>query len=341
MSGATQPYKERNFVLYRAERPDGHEISLKDNRAEMTVVNGSVPVLSYRYTTYPLPPGIDSSFSRSGFIHPLYTPAGDTITRIMPPDHYHHYGLWNPWTKTVFQGRNVDFWNLGQKQGTVRFSGFISRSAGNVFGGFRALHQHVDFSSPSGETFAIDEEWEIRVWNTGDGNTFMIDFFSVLSPATEDGILLEAYRYGGFGFRATEHWNNLNSKILTSEGRTRKDADASRARWCYISGELPNGQGGILFLGHTANRDHPEPLRIWPPDANRGNGDVFFNFSPTKENSWRLNFGQSYRLRYRMIVYSGETSAGEAEVWWELFVRPPVAKAEFIQQGNQKKTYRR
>jgi hypothetical protein len=29
--------------------------------------------------------------------------------RVQAPDHSHHYGLWNPWTKVLFEGDTVDF----------------------------------------------------------------------------------------------------------------------------------------------------------------------------------------------------------------------------------------
>src|SRR5690606_37263674 len=103
---------------------------------------------AYRYTTQPVPEGVDEIYSRSGFIHPLWTPEGEVLTRIQPPDHYHHYGIWNPWTSTMFEGREIDFWNLNKGQGTVRARQVITRTSGPVFGGFKALLDHVDLSAP-------------------------------------------------------------------------------------------------------------------------------------------------------------------------------------------------
>ena len=48
-----------------------------------------------------LPPiGVNKLYQKSGYIHPVLSPWGDTLTRIQPPDHFHHYGVWGPWTKT-------------------------------------------------------------------------------------------------------------------------------------------------------------------------------------------------------------------------------------------------
>ncbi|WP_317236014.1 DUF6807 family protein [Niabella hibiscisoli] len=61
------------------------------------------------------------------------------------PDHYHHWGLWNPWTHVRFENEVVDFWNLKDRKGTVRFSGFNAIEAGAVYSGFSALHEHIVF----------------------------------------------------------------------------------------------------------------------------------------------------------------------------------------------------
>src|SRR5690606_9491803 len=81
-------------------------------------------LLTYHYTVKAPPEGVDPLYARSGYIHPLYTPAGNVLTRIQPPDHYHHYGLWNPWTRVSYGGKEYDLWNLKDHKGTVRFVRF-------------------------------------------------------------------------------------------------------------------------------------------------------------------------------------------------------------------------
>ncbi|KKN13772.1 hypothetical protein LCGC14_1002930, partial [marine sediment metagenome] len=101
-------------------------------------------VLSYRYEmTYP-PEGVDSIFKKSGYIHPIVTPKGDTLSRIQPPDHYHHYGMWGPWTHTQIDSQQVDFWNLGDRKGTVLFKEFKNTDSGYVFASFNAAQEHID-----------------------------------------------------------------------------------------------------------------------------------------------------------------------------------------------------
>ncbi|HTD94491.1 MAG TPA: DUF6807 family protein, partial [Chitinophagaceae bacterium] len=112
------------------------------------------------------------------------------------------------------------------------------------------------------------------------------------------------------------------SRVFTSEGKTRKEADASRARWCMIDGDMQKGHSGILFMGAPSNYNFPEPMRVWPEDMNK-RGDVFFSFSPTRNTDWTLIPGNSYVLKYRMLVYEDTILPAQAEEVWKNFAHPP------------------
>lgn len=317
--------KAQSFVLSKGKRNNDNNFPIKveNNDGALLLTYQGRNVLQYNFNTVYPPKGVDTVFKRSGFIHPLWSPDGHVLTQINPPDHRHHVGIWNPWTDVLFEGKIVDFWNLIKKEGTVRFSKFISKTEGPVYGGFKALQEHVAFedTTMTKEKVAMDEVWDVRVYNIGP-KMWLWDFTSILNCATPDPVILKEYRYGGFGFRATQDWDNKNSKVLTSEGKTRKDADASRARWCMIDGDVKGGHSGILFMGYPTNYNFPEPMRVWPEDMN-GRGDVFFSFSPTRNMDWPLYPDKRYVLKYRMLVYDGTISPEMAENTWESFGHPP------------------
>jgi hypothetical protein len=158
--------------------------------------------------------------------------------------------------------------------------------------------------------------------------------YTTLNCATDSSILLEAYRYGGgLGFRAVESWTNENSAVLTSEGKTRADADGSNARWCRVSGtDGKGGQMGILFMSHPSNREHPEPMRVWPINENNGRGDLFFEFCPIRHVGWRLEPGRDYVLHYRMVVFSGDLTVEQCEQAWQDFATPAMARIAKAEQ---------
>lgn len=323
--------KQRVYELVKGKAPAPAEaaVLLTDHDGALLITSAGKKVLQYNYKTVYPPPGVDTVFKRSGFIHPLWSPAGNVLTRINAPDHYHHFGIWNPWTDVLFRGKIVDFWNLVKKEGTVRFVRFISREQGPVFSGFTALQDHVVLNDPAGEQVALHEQWQVQVYNTG-ARMWLWDFTSILNCATPDPVTLKEYRYGGFGFRATPDWNDNNSRVLTSEHKTRKDADASTARWCMVDGAVNNGHSGVLFLSYPANYNFPEPMRVWPEKMN-GRGDVFFSFSPTRNKDWPLEPGKTYALKYRMLVYEGQLSAAQAEEAWQAFAHPPQVNIKIRQ----------
>ncbi|HLP72014.1 MAG TPA: PmoA family protein [Bacteroidales bacterium] len=284
---------------------------------------GDQNLLQYVFKTVYPPQGIDTSYRRSGFIHPLWSPNGVELTRIQPRDHYHHYGIWNPWTDVEYDGRKIDFWNINSKQGTVRFARFISIQQGPVYSEFSALHEHVVFTKPSGEEVALNEVHNIRVYPQQKGKDyFIVDFKFRMNCATEKPFKILEYRYAGLGWRTTPKWDNKNSLVLTSEGKTRKEADGSKARWCIVEGALDNDYAGVVMMSFPTNYNYPEPLRIWPENQN-GRGDMFANFCPTKDMDWLLEPGKDYFLTYRFLVYNGKNDAARAENSWYFFAHPP------------------
>lgn len=130
-------------------------------------------LLQYNYKTHYPPEGVDTAFKRSAFIHPLWTPNGQSLTRINPRDHYHHYGLWNPWTKVLFEGDTIDFWNLKDRKGTVKFADFVSTNTGEVYGEYQTLHEHIAFTK-SGEKPAINELQTVRIYQSDENQDYYL-----------------------------------------------------------------------------------------------------------------------------------------------------------------------
>jgi len=83
---------------------------------------------------------------------------------------------------------------------------------------------------------------------------------------------------------------------------------------------------GIVFFSHPLNREYPEPMRVWPADANEGRGDVYFEFCPIRLKNWILNPGNVYRLKYRMLIYDGNISSSDADRIWNDFAFPPAVR---------------
>jgi hypothetical protein len=121
-------------------------------------------------------------------------------------------------------------------------------------------------------------------------------------------------------------------KHLLRKGKTRKDADGSKARWVIVQGKIDADEAGVVMMSHPGNYNYPEPLRIWPENQN-GRGDVYANFSPTKDMDWYLQPGKDHVLKYRFLVFNGHVNKEQAENAWQQYADP---KASTINITNNK-----
>ena len=338
LSGTTPAGATRVFELVPGTGPTAAGIDVTTNDEFLQMGKGAANILRYHHAIVPLPPDLGNMpeakrrlYDRSGFIHPLWSPEGTVMTDIHPPDHFHHMGLWMPWTHTQFEGKRVDFWNVGDGTGTVRFAKYLGTTEGPVYGGFQVEQEHVARQTSKGEQVVLKEVWDVRAYDVGGPKPgyWLIDFKSTQRCVADSPLIQEQYRYGGFGYRGARQWKGDTAAYLTSEGKTRKDGHATRARWCDTSGKIDAWEG-ITFYSHPQNFQHPEPMRIWP----EYNNNIFFNFCPSQATEWEMEPGEDHVFRYRMYVHEGKVDVAVAERVWNDYASPPAVEAEFNRPDN-------
>ena len=326
LAGETKPGAKRTYEFSIQERsaegPDAG-VSVRKTQDYCDILYGDTKVLRYNHAVVPPPAGQSELYKRSGFIHPLWSPAGSVLTNIHAPDHIHHLGIWMPWTHTEFEGKSVDFWNLKEGQGTVRFVKYLATTDGPVFGGFQVEQEHVALKTDAGEKVVLREVWDVRVYDVGGPakGYWLWDFKSTQRCVADSPLRQVEYRYGGFGFRGAAEWDEQTAEYLTSEGKTRKDGHATRARWCDTSGKIKEWEG-VTFYSHPENFRHPEPMRIWPE------GQVFFNWAPSQAGDWEMKPGEDHVFRYRLYVHEGKVNVADAERIWADYAEPPKVTVE-------------
>jgi len=282
------------------------------------------PILQYQAEPSELPrPNIKPIFRRGGYLHPLYTPSGKIITDDYPTNHLHHHGVWFTWTKTEFEGRGPDFWNMGEGKGTVEFVALDRTWSGPVHGGFQTRHRFVDLTSGQPKP-VLNETWDVKIFQRGEQRAYwMFDLTSTQECATAEALKLPNYYYGGLGFRGREEWNGADKTFyLTSDGETdRVKGNTTRGRWCHISGQVDGSRTGIAVLGHPDNFRAPQPMRLHPTEP-------FFCFAPSQLGDWEIAPGKPYVSRFRFIVRDGPSDAAELDRLWNDFAHPPEVKIE-------------
>ena len=137
------------------------------------------PLLTYRMDREDLPrTGIPREIVRAGYVHPVFSPAGKVVTDDYPSNHAHHHGIWAPWTKTSFQGRAPDFWNMHGKTGAEEFIALDRTWNGPVHGGLVARLKSVDLTAPSPVT-VLDTTWELTAYDLA-GATRPVRLFDIV-----------------------------------------------------------------------------------------------------------------------------------------------------------------
>jgi hypothetical protein len=249
-------------------------------------------------------------------LHPVRTPGGRIVTDDYPDDHPHQHGIFFAWTKTEFEGRHPDFWNMGDGTGKVELDKLERARGGVEKAEFKARLRHIDLGGPEPKT-ALNETWEVVVHRAvpGLGRYAMFDLTSTQECADASPLVLPDYRYGGIGIRGHSQWRTkANVSFLTSEGKDRISGDDTAARWCAIGGRVDGQFAGLAALGHPSNFRAPQPLRIHPDDP-------YFNFSPSKRGQWEIVPGKPYVSRYRFLAYDGEPDRGELDRLWTAYAK--------------------
>jgi hypothetical protein len=302
--------------------PQPNAVAVKREKERLHLLVRGKPVFDYQMDKDALPrPDIKPEYKRAGYLHPIYTPSGTIVSDDYPVQHVHHHGIWSPWTKTSFQGRAPDFWNMGQKSGTVEFVALDRIWSGSVHGGFVARHKFVDLSAPS-PVVALHETWEVTAYNLGTGgNATMFDLLLTQTCATNDPLILPKYHYGGLGFRGRGEWlGKDNANFLTSDGETdRVKANAQKMRWVHLSGSVTDGIAGLAVLGHPANFRAPQPVRVHP-------NEPYVSFTPSQDGDWSIEPGKAYVARYRFVAADGPPDRSALDALWNGYAVPAVVK---------------
>jgi hypothetical protein len=317
----------RVFRLQAAPTKPPPRIETKADAQRLHVMLGGAPMFDFQLDREALPRAdIKPDYKRAGYIHPVYSPSGKVVTDDYPSNHPHHHGIWTPWTKTQFQGRSPDFWNVGAKKTGKEDLVALDRTwSGPVHGGFEARLQMIDLSAPN-PVVALNETWRVTAYDvpvrTNQAPVRMFDLELTQTCATNDPVLLPKYHYGGFGFRGADAWNGPGDAalFLTSEGITdRIKGNDTRGRWCYLGGKLEGAIAGTAVLGHPDNFRAPQPLRLHP-------NMPYFSYVPQQLGDFAIEPGKAYVARFRFIVADGAPDRSLIDAYWNAYATPLIVK---------------
>jgi hypothetical protein len=318
----------------------------QDDRRLVVNVLGE-PVLAYNHAIVESPQGLDPVYRRSGYIHPIYNPRGQSVTGDFPPDHAHQHALFLAWVNTTFGDHAPDFWNQAGKTASIRHSTIIGTPvSGSVFGSFQVRLEHIDITDPESPLPVLLEDWTVRVYRVKE--FFLFDLESRQRCAGKVPLTINQHHYGGLALRGSHQWFDEQNAValkqltaddpsaeqlakapllrnyLTSEGKTWHDGNQTRARWVDMHGALDGKPSGITVMGHPGNYQAPQKVRLHPTKP-------YFCFAPMADGEFQIAPGKNYISRYRFFVHNGSASADASERRWNDYAHPPTVLISSIE----------
>lgn len=252
------------------------------------------------------------------YFHPLRSASGKILTRAFPMadvagearDHEHHRGLWfshgdvNGW----------DFWanepkqkGVGKGRGVIAFQKLIEAKDG------KAGRLRAEFVWKDGEGKELLRE-DKAVVISGDKEIRTLDFditLTALAPATFGDT-----KEGTFAIRLARSLEEKGQTgtMQNAQGATKeKNVWGKRSPWVDYSGQVDGEAVGIAIFDHPGNPRHPIywHSRAYGLFAANMFGVHDFENDKSKDGKFELKAGEKLRVRYRVVIHSGDTEKAE------------------------------
>jgi hypothetical protein len=296
-------------------------LQIRQTEATLVVSRGEEPIVVYNIQSPPVPEGIDPVYRRSGFLHPVRSPRGSTVTETFPADHAHQHGIFSAWVRTTYHGRTVDFWNLAGGTGRVLHERVASTFASDEAAGFAVDLLHRVESTPPVDV--LRERWKITVYPTA-GTHHCFDLETTQTAIADQPLVVEQYHYGGVALRGPTRWLTDNdadiptatepqrepSSFLNNLRSDRLAGNHQHATWVALTGTLHGQPVTIGVLCHRDNFRAPQAARIHPTKP-------YFCFAPCVDGQFVIDRDHPYRARYRYLVTDAAPDAQWLDAQWQ------------------------
>ncbi len=258
------------------------------------------------------------------FFHPLTTPSGVKVTRSYPVekaaeeepvDHPHQKGLWIG----VERLSGMDFWENDSSYTRPRMGKIVFKDVTKLeaAGNQGELRFRADWINREG--VPVIGEDRTMIFYAGKGSAHVLDVDLTLTARIP--VSFEDHQDAVIGTRLSPAFDEKNGGIaINAEGlRGEKEARGKASRYLYWQTRAGQATVGVAILDHPENWNSPARWHLRSfgfftanPFARR----VFDAKAPPADKSLRA--GEALRLRYRVLVYSGDL---DMEAQWREYTR--------------------
>lgn len=276
-----------------AADPEGFRIDEDNGTGRITVSGSGKPVLVYNFKTIPVPAGVTGQYAvaRSDYVHPLYGPAGEVLTRDYSPDHPHHRGIYWAWPEVTWKGEKRDLHAL---------QGVFARPV-------KLIRKDV-----TNNCAVVETE---NVWKWGDTESIVKELARICVASQKDGRRVIDFEFSfealvdgvTIARRGQRHYGGFNIRLSARSGQkiekhTDPAGQQARQAWACLTGVPPEGKQpvSVAILQHRANPEYPGdwvdfPNLNWIQPTFPSSGKVF-----------ELKKGAPLVLRFRLVTAGGE-----------------------------------
>jgi hypothetical protein len=262
------------------------------------------------------------------FFHPLNALDGTTITGLRPADHPHHLGLWFSWKFL----NGADYWSDSTRDGLTQVDRVsVERTTPEEAQVLLELSYRRKNEPP-----ILKERRQMRIGVPDQNGQYRIDWdlqFEALDDVVLSATSLEKAASGGYAGLAYRpiltakltsamdpEWLN-STGALDREVRARPYEDmklhGAQADWCDMSLRF-GGEGGKIH-GLTIFC-HPDNFRS-PPWWHMAAPTGFLNPMLLYKDSWSVAKGETFRLRYRVLIHPGRGDLEQLDREYKEFVK--------------------
>jgi hypothetical protein len=257
------------------------------------------------------------------FFHPLSLPDGPVLTWNRPPDHPWHHALWFSWKFL----NGVNYWepnrSTGQPDGRTQWSN--ARIATNPD---HTATIEMDLTyRPSDQPVVLTEKRVVEVSCPDASGRYHFDWSSTFTAGETDVEFSRTPLPGEPGGKAWGGYAGLSvrlAKELSERAAAKTDGPVdfgdgsthrSRSTAMDYNGLIDGRPVGIAVCDHPDNVNHPSP---WYAIASQPMS--YFSPAVICYGSHTLPAGESFVLKYRVIVHQGRWDAAKLQQEFRRFV---------------------